>query len=409
MAGQDMNVVFLCNVGFPSGMAATQRIRLLSKALVGKGVQVTILCLDAFEDNSTENIQTRGMYEGINFEYTPGTNLRAKSFFMRRWLDLKGKLRATWKLMQLKKSNQLDGVYLWITIQNITFWGIFFRLLLWILKVPLFLEINEMPWALKASPNIIERRISPLITARGAITISALLHDWVVQEAKKFSRQIDCTYVPILANPFEIKPLKIKQDHQTMQVLFASSPDYGATIDFILRSMEWVWKRYPECKLILTGIRSNDQGTIHLKNKLIELDIQKKVVLAGYLPRNELLKIYGESQALLIPLFDDVRSKARFPTKLAEYLASGSPVVATKAGEINRFLHDGINAYLSEPNSPKGYGEAIIRALEDPDRALTVGKQGAVVAGQQLDYRLWANSLKDFFEQSSKLQKKGAR
>jgi len=48
--------------------------------------------------------------------------------------------------------------------------------------------------------------------------------------------------------------------------------------------------------------------------------------MAGFVPRPELLRLYRQSSLLLAPLFDDVRSEARFPTKIAEYLGSGRPV-----------------------------------------------------------------------------------
>ena len=59
------------------------------------------------------------------------------------------------------------------------------------------------------------------------------------------------------------------------------------------------------------------------------------------------------AHGLLIPLFDDVRSTARFPTKIGEYLASGRPIVTTAVGEMPRYFEDGVTAFISAPDDPQ--------------------------------------------------------
>ena len=122
--GLKPHIIFLTtSAGFPHGMAATQRIRLIAKALVEKGVKVTVYCLSAYEINPIQNIQAKGTYQGINFEYTPGTTQRSKSFFMRRWFELIGYLLAILNIINLAKNKELDGVYLWGTVQNLNSFG----------------------------------------------------------------------------------------------------------------------------------------------------------------------------------------------------------------------------------------------------------------------------------------------
>src|SRR5207302_1804391 len=71
---------------------------------------------------------------------------------------------------------------------------------------------------------------------------------------------------------------------------------------------------------------------------------------------------------LAIPLFDDVKSTARFPTKLGEYLASGRPVVTNGIGEIPRYLKDGVNAVIVPPGDARVFGQAIAEVLDHPRR-----------------------------------------
>jgi len=75
------------------------------------------------------------------------------------------------------------------------------------------------------------------------------------------------------------------------------------------------------------------------------------------------------ANALLNSLFNDIRSRARFPTKIGEYLASGRPVINNSVGEITRFLEDGVNAAYLCPGDSKLYGDKILEALDNPERA----------------------------------------
>lgn len=84
-------------------------------------------------------------------------------------------------------------------------------------------------------------------------------------------------------------------------------------------------------------------------------------VLSG-LSNNELYFIYGTSGALLMPMFDTVRDKNRYPNKIAEYLASGRPVITSRVGEIEKLIDCGLvrEAHI---NNAKDYARQITEAI----------------------------------------------
>src|SRR5271157_1548221 len=398
----EFHIVFLNWDSFPNGMAATQRIRLLAKALSEDGVRVSVYCLRAYEIDPSENPEIKGRSEGIYFEYTTGTNLRARRFLIRRWLELKGDIVAIYKIISLKLRKDIDGIYLWSTIQNITLEGMVYRFLAWILNTPLIIEINERPWSLKSKPNILEKIISPFSGVNGAVIISNFLYEWAKGEAKRNSRNINLIYVPILADVEESNLIKQGNYRENKDIIFAGSPYYDSTIAFILKAMNIVWKKYPDCKLKITGGQLTNPATKKLEYEIFKLGITNNVNILGYLRRQELLELYKSSQALLIPLFNDVRSKARFPTKLGEYLLSCRPVVTTKVGEVARYLFDEDNAYLSEPDSPELFGNAIIRVLDNQNKASSIGRNGSLTAQKVFNYKNWSKPLGEFVREFQK-------
>ena len=68
--------------------------------------------------------------------------------------------------------------------------------------------------------------------------------------------------------------------------------------------------------------------------------------------------------ALLIPLSNSEKDKARFPTKIAEYLASARPVVSSNIGEFANYATNNKNAVLCEPDDIAGFANGIITANE---------------------------------------------
>jgi glycosyltransferase involved in cell wall biosynthesis len=106
---------------------------------------------------------------------------------------------------------------------------------------------------------------------------------------------------------------------------------------------------------------------------------------------------YKSANGLLLPLWDDDRSKTRIPNKLAEYLAAGRPVVTCKVGDLSDFLMDGVNAYVAEPGAEREFADRMIAILRDPDRADQIGAAGQRCCLEHLDYRVHSNSLAKFF------------
>ena len=157
--------------------------------------------------------------------------------------------------------------------------------------------------------------------------------------------------------------------------------------------MQQVWRIHPECRLVVTGAAPNDPRADWLREEMRRAEYGDRVDLVGYLSRDELMDLYGRAHALLIPLFDDQQSRARFPTKIGEYLAAARPVVTNSVGEIPLYFTDGVDAIVCPPNDPIAYGRAIADLLSDPARAALIGRRGRRVAETRFHYALHGETL----------------
>lgn len=104
----------------------------------------------------------------------------------------------------------------------------------------------------------------------------------------------------------------------------------------------------------------------------------------GLLNYTEIVDLLAAADLLVMPKNTSATNEAGFPTKLAEYLASGHPVVATTISDVADFLTDGEHAMLCPPGDPDALADAILRILQDPGSA-RIGDGGRLAAETHFD------------------------
>ena len=92
---------------------------------------------------------------------------------------------------------------------------------------------------------------------------------------------------------------------------------------------------------------------------------------------------------------DNIRSNARFPSNIPDFLMAARPVVSCNVGEVAEFLHNRVTAYLSQPDDIDDFVKSLRLALTDEARE-QVAENGKSLALKNFDYRLQGKRLFDF-------------
>ena len=69
-------------------------------------------------------------------------------------------------------------------------------------------------------------------------------------------------------------------------------------------------------------------------------------------------------------------------TSFLEAMAMKKPVIGTDVGGVGEIIKDGINGYLVEPNNLSALADAVIKILEDKQRAMAMGIEGRKIVEQ---------------------------
>ncbi len=381
-AGPLTVLMIVRSFGFPDGMAATRRLQLMGEALSAQGVTVKALCTQANEPiGSTINLRPRGTFGPIQFEYVTGRTVRPSSFLLRRLVDVRGFLTLTHRVVTARFSETPLAVYLWISPQQRTWYRAWVLRLLRFLHVPCVVELNEPPWTIGATRLAVRK--SPLYGVAGVVAISVGLHAWAVAEFTRLGREGSVIRVPAVARASS-DPSRCPTTSSAGSFLMACSLGYRDLIEFVIESMSIVWESH-ECDLVLTGFSSEDPRAAWLRDHPVYVAHQARIRVLGYVTAERLSDEYSMCSALLAPLSNEERSSMRFPSKIAEYLLSGRPVITSNIGDVGMYLTDGETALVAEPDDSAGFAARIIAVLENPGAASVIGEAGHALALKEFE------------------------
>jgi len=120
------------------------------------------------------------------------------------------------------------------------------------------------------------------------------------------------------------------------------------------------------------------------------------ITFHGQISHSEVIQQYGMADAFVLPRPFREYSRAGFPTKLGEYLATGKPVITTETGDIPLYLNDLQSAYLVKESTADSFAAKTIQAITHPS-AREIGLTGAKVAHEHFSIEASAKRIDSFF------------
>lgn len=177
--------------------------------------------------------------------------------------------------------------------------------------------------------------------------------------------------------------------------VYTSSSGYEDLLDFTLDSLAKIKNRGFE--LVITGNYPESEKLCWVE-KISRLELNDKVRFSGFLSGDNLMEILKISDALLIPLLDNDRHKARFPQKVLGYMQLGKPVITTGVGELANYFKDGETMIMDNSVTVNGFSEKIVSVLDCPGKATKIGANGKIYVEDIFNMEAWGHKLKVFLQ-----------
>lgn len=384
-------VIFGDSFTFPDGFASTNRVYGYAKGLRDNGVNVHVICFrNDYKEVSDSEV------EGIPYFHPFGQRVRSKSFIIRRVLKVQKYFRAIALLKKIDREDKISETLVYTMLFSTHF---FAWCLSRIYKFKILKECSEHPLG-QFQKNIFKKtegwlKMKTEMQLSDAIfCISKYLIEFYMKQG--FSEK------KLFLIPSTVDPSRFSK---------SDNPPYGFpyigyfggltfnrdNIDALIRAFAIVHKNYPNLKLIFGGFYNRNEK--HQIEQLVsDLKISSRVIVLNSLKRDEIIRFIVHSYILVMVRSKDLESKASFPSKLTEYMATGRPVITVNVGEISDYLIDGVNSFIVEPANHVELANKIDYVMSNYDLALRVAEKGRELTYSTFNYNLQAKRVVEFVE-----------
>jgi len=192
------------------------------------------------------------------------------------------------------------------------------------------------------------------------------------------------------------KPLPTKDiKRKPYQLFFLSVLDRHHEykgLDVLIKSLVEVRKQYPEVHLIVGG-----KGELVTKYKKLakSLGLSRNVEFLGYVPEDELPKLYASSAAFVLPSTNNLEG---FGIVALEALTYATPVVTTDLAGSSEFIKKNDAGLIVSPSDISALTEAILTLLANPSKTAAMGARGANVVNQEFSWDKIAAQVVDIYK-----------
>jgi glycosyltransferase involved in cell wall biosynthesis len=246
-------------------------------------------------------------------------------------------------------------------------------------------------------------RVAPLILNSPhlkVVSISNSLTKFYIENYRVNPQRIITEHDGVDLERFTTLPTKeelrreLNLPHNKRIICYAGSLYKGRGIELLLS----VSKKLSEDLLVLiVGGRAGDLE--RYKSMALEMRCTN-VHFTGYVLNNTIPKYLVASDVLVMPYQRNAQDPSgrittdfMSPIKMFEYMASGTPIVASDLSVIGEILKDGENAILFDPADERAFLSAIKTALEDRELAQEIAKN----AQEEVRNYTWAKRIKEIF------------
>ena len=390
-------IVFLGESGFPVGLATIQRLTLMARAFISQGSKSTVICRKGVHDNSSKvNFLTKGNHEGVDYLYTSKSIYKPKGFLKRNVQKIKGMLGEYAALKTLKSTTGIDAIIISeMKVVHILRYWVFSK----ILKVPMVMNFVEMTSSMqhrssplrKLNDYILDNYVIKMF--EGALPISDKLVDYYHQVSPR---------KPNLKTPIicDFDKFDVQKTEMEPYFLYCGSFKYKEVRDFVIAAYKLIaadesMKMY---MIVSGGSKAETEALEAEVNRSLKTT---PIKLFSNIPYSELIQLYVNAKALLIPLRPTVQDAARFPHKIGEYLASGNPVVTTNIGEIKNYFEHEKTALIAESYDLEAFATQMKFIIDNPQKSEVIGENGQNMGRSEFDYRMLGENLSKFVDDLS--------
>lgn len=378
-----MKVVYITETVLPEkGMAVANRAMTLCRGLARAGCNVTILVPFADSGKAEERL-----VDGVRLVsfFSPSSRI-ANAIKWRVMLFLKA-------FCFLRRNRDANIVY---SCSCSVMFTVFSWLIAKLNRKIYVRESSEFPLYIIAPSRFswfgmrtfLEKRILPLLPD-GWVLMTRKLEAFYCDKVRRSCRFF---HLPMSVDFNRFRGGKPAKPYGFEYVAYMGSlnaPKDG--VPGIIKAFSVFSRKHPGIRLVRIG-RAREPID-ELKAAVGDDAVAGRLVATGPVDGADVPRFLMNAKAILLVRPDIPQTRACFPTKLGEYLASGTPVVTSPIGEVVDYLKDRENCYFANYDDSAATAECLEMIFSNAENAAKIGANGRRVAFEAFHYENMMDKL----------------
>jgi len=389
MSNLGLNIMVM-GVSIFDGMAGSTRVRNLFAPLIGKGLLKASNLI--YETDNKVPIGKEGRLNDINFRiigFRLGNPFSIFSFWGRGMSFLRKNKQAG--------SKNIIYNYNYPDLKNIVFlmYGrmIGYKIVFDIIEDNRFEAHVGFVNKVRIKTSLVLFKLSRYFT-KAYIAISDHLYKRAEENAKG---KIPVHLIPITVNLDYFKINGHQVNKNELKIFYGGSFAPKDGLSYLLDAFEEVSKKDNNIKLVLTGL-GNPADVDKIKEKISGSAAKERILFKGFLATDEYYAVLNSCDIFCMTRVNSKFANAGFPFKLGEFLASGKGVIATRVGDVPKYLHHQENALLIKPDSVDEIVQALMTFIDNPAKIGELGAGARKTAEDNFDSDKVSMKLLSIFE-----------
>jgi len=344
-----------------------------------------------------KNCNNNKKYLGADIFYPP-IPIIGRRWIARQINKLFGRLWGLYKLLNLIKNNYVDCL---IIGDNNDLLEYIIILICKYNNILVLRELSEHPEIYYYYKNIIMQKI----LYKNTMFLKYRLYDGLLlmtNELKNLfiSKRFNFNKIKIIPQTVDINrfaniAIRNENNAEIMVTYMGSLNNKKDGICTLINAISIVRSKYPNIMLYVLGDGA-DKEKFLIKILINQLKLSNNITLLGLVDEKDTPTYLCNSKILISCRPFSTQAKYGFPTKVAEYLATGKPIITTAYGDLKNYLKDGVNAYIVENSDYKAFADKILEVLDNYDKAIEVGQKGKELAVNSFNPEKQTKMIIDF-------------
>jgi len=174
-------------------------------------------------------------------------------------------------------------------------------------------------------------------------------------------------------------------DPARLTILYIGQLEGAAHADLLVRAAPSVLERVPDAQFLIVGGGEQEEA---LRRQVDQSPAREAIHVTGYIASDRIPAIAAAADIGVAGFEDTEAARSKSPLKIAEYLASGKPIVASRVGETPWML-EGCGVTV-DPGSAPALAEGIVSYARDPVRRR---RDGLAARERALRYFTWERGV----------------